>query len=115
MKTPSPQELAALVHRLKYLAGPTILTPCAESDAADALTAQAARIVELESECAELRKDKARLSWLDDNVWHGGTVGPYMGGETVSIQFGTKPRVMGRGIRPAIDAAMTAKPTEGRT
>ena len=122
MKTPSPQELAALVHRLKYLAGPTILTPCAESDAADALTAQAARIAELEQtvalqsqqrisesvdanvrlgnverECAELRKYKAAVE-VELGQWK--TYKELADAEVV--------------MRQHIDATMSAKPTEAR-
>ena len=69
--TPSPQEVAALVERLKRLAGTDLRHSKGWSsvhayfdqmyNAADALTAQAARIAELERECAELRKDAARL------------------------------------------------------
>ena len=60
----------------------------------------------LNMKLAERDADTRRLEILDRTEWHGGTVGPYMGGESVSIQFGTSPRITGKGIRAVLDAAM---------
>ncbi len=111
--TPSPEEVAALVERLKIWSTrdkkvfPEHSTGDFLGRTADALTAQAARIAELERECAELRKDKARLDWLQFKAtWHDPenrlkVIFPI---ETVSFTS----------LRKCIDAAMTAKPTEAR-
>ena len=77
---------------------------------ADALERLAAENARLSGELAAAKLDTARLDHLDSVTWHGGTVGPYMGGETVSIQFENRPRETTRGIRAAIDAALAKTP-----
>lgn len=138
--TPSPQEVAALVANLNMDAHLYARTRPEQSSrasqAAAALTAQAARIAELERanadlnnltamaslchvtvlerECAELRKDAAKLDWLDGRRSEGTTMAMpryYWRFPTEGDHWANNPH---RAIRAAIDAAMTAKPTEGR-
>lgn len=66
------------------------------------------RVAALEAENARLSGELATTKL--DTARHGGTVGPYMGGETVSIQIGNRPRETTRGIRAAIDAALAKTP-----
>ena len=124
--TPSPQEVAALVqeaHDVIPVYRDKELTLAADLFArmADALTAQAARIAELERECAELRKDAARLGFMEATcpLMHHEWAGDGKHGTTVLSFFGddeSDPVAhQGETLRSAIDAAMTAKPTEGRT
>jgi hypothetical protein len=75
------------------------------------LCATAARLGDAEQERDWLREDKERLDWLDAaGDWHGGRVGPLMGGENVAIQVGTGKVIYARGVRDAIDAARKDAP-----
>lgn len=120
--TPSPQEVAALVESTRFAAGwfPDASANKAKLDAsADALTAQAARIAELERECAELRKDKERLDWLaGQHELERRAFSDLRSNKQVTIVWmDSKLRANfadGPDFRSAIDAAMTAKPTEAR-
>jgi hypothetical protein len=54
-----------------------------------------------------LQEERERLDWMERNQWHGGTMSaPCMSGNTMRIQFGTKPPISARSLRDAIDAAM---------
>lgn len=66
--TPSPQEVAALVERLKMIL-PYGLGGADRREAAAALIAQAARIAELERECAELRNAMDAVAHIRTTNW----------------------------------------------
>ena len=78
------------------------------------------RIAALERECAELRKDAARLDWLaDQHELERRAFSELRSNKQVTILWmDSELRAHfadGPDFRSAIDAAMTAKPTEGRT